>query len=305
MSDAPNSFYPRRLIIAAADMLKALGHTGFKRFILEMGLPDQAAGQGSSLLDRANSLAEFVILNPHAVSPQRQTVAFEMVKRATGLWNHGGTNSLSSGEREEFFLALRDDGRDVVLQIPSSPEGDQRIAAILAESHHAEGKVLNPMSPAVSSATFIAERQKVFLVHGHDEAAWQGVARFLERLGLQAIILREQPDQGRTIIEKFEDYASEVGFAVVLLTADDFGAALAVPQQAPRARQNVVFELGYFAGKLGRGRTCLLRKGEVEMPSDLYGVIYTEMDSTDGWKIKLARELKAAKLDFSPNRVWE
>jgi predicted nucleotide-binding protein len=66
----------------------------------------------------------------------------------------------------------------------------------------------------------------------------------------------------------------------------------------------VIFELGYFAGKLGRGRACLLRKGEVEIPSDLYGVIYTDMDAADGWKIKLVRELKAAKLDFDANRMW-
>jgi predicted nucleotide-binding protein len=63
-------------------------------------------------------------------------------------------------------------------------------------------------------------------------------------------------------------------------------------------------ELGYFAGKLGRGRACLLRKGDVEIPSDLYGVIYTELDDSDGWKLKLVRELKAAGLDFDANLMW-
>jgi predicted nucleotide-binding protein len=132
----------------------------------------------------------------------------------------------------------------------------------------------------------------------------QSVARFLEQLGLRAIILREQPDAGRTIIEKFEDCAADVGFAVVLLTPDDLAGSATSPAAASRARQNVIFELGYFAGKLGRGRACLLRKGEVEIPSDLYGVIYTDMDAVDGWKIKLVRELKAAKLDFDANRMW-
>jgi len=146
--------------------------------------------------------------------------------------------------------------------------------------------------------------RKVFVVHGHDEAALQAVARFLEKLKLEAIVLREQPDQGRTIIEKFEDYASEVGFAVVLLAPDDLAGAAAMPSQTSRARQNVIFELGYFVGKLGRGRACLLRKGEVEIPSDLYGVVYSEMDPREGWKLKLAREFAAANLDFDGSQAW-
>ncbi len=145
---------------------------------------------------------------------------------------------------------------------------------------------------------------KVFIVHGHDDAALQGLARFLEKLGLEAIVLKEQPNQGRTVIEKFENSAKEVGFAVVLLTPDDLGGAVTASEQAGRGRQNVIFELGYFAGVLGRGRVCLLRKGDVEMPSDLFGVIYTDMDAADGWKTRLVAELKAAKLDFDANRMW-
>jgi predicted nucleotide-binding protein len=158
-----------------------------------------------------------------------------------------------------------------------------------------------PLAPAPRPRS----SRKVFVVHGHDEAALQAVARFLEQIELEAIILREQPDAGRTIIEKFEDCAGEVGFAVVLLTPDDLasgGGSASAP--AARARQNVIFELGYFAGKLGRGRACLLRKGDVDIPSDLYGVIYTELDAAEGWKIKLIRELKAANLEFDANKVW-
>ncbi len=147
-----------------------------------------------------------------------------------------------------------------------------------------------------------ALKNEVFVVHGHDEAALQAVARFLERLELQAIVLREQPDEGRTIIEKFEDCANRVGFAVVLLTPDDVAGSASAP--AARARQNVIFELGYFAGKLGRGRTCLLRRGDVEIPSDLFGVIYSDFDPADGWKIKLVKELKAAGMHFDANKAW-
>jgi predicted nucleotide-binding protein len=166
----------------------------------------------------------------------------------------------------------------------------------IAEQEQLAQPALRPV-PARSSS-------KVFVVHGHDEAAREAMARFLEKIELEAIILHEQPDQGLTIIEKFEAYASQVGFAVVLLTPDDLGGPASAPAQAARARQNVIFELGYFVGKLGRGRACLLRKGEVEIPSDLYGVIYTDMDAAEGWKLKLVKELKAAGLNFDANKVW-
>jgi predicted nucleotide-binding protein len=159
-------------------------------------------------------------------------------------------------------------------------------------------------SETPAAGSLLPASRKVFVVHGHDEAALQAVARFLEKIGLEVIVLREEPDQGRTIIEKFEDCADEVGFAVVLLTPDDIGGAAAAQANAVRARQNVIFELGYFVSKLGRGRACLLRKGDVEIPSDLYGVIYTEMDDKEGWKLRLVKELKAAKLDFDANRMW-
>ncbi|CUX58244.1 conserved hypothetical protein [Agrobacterium fabrum str. J-07] len=150
----------------------------------------------------------------------------------------------------------------------------------------------------------VPNSNKIFIVHGHDEGALQSLARFLEKLDLQVIILREQPNQGRTIIEKYEQSAEEVGFAVVLMTPDDMGAAISSDGQNQRARQNVIFELGYFAGKLGRGRVCLLRKGNVEIPSDLFGVVYTDMDPAEGWKSALVKELKAAGIQFDANRMW-
>jgi predicted nucleotide-binding protein len=117
------------------------------------------------------------------------------------------------------------------------------------------------------------DKSKVFVVHGHDDGAREGVARFLEKLDLTAIILKEQPNRGRTTIEKFVDCAREVGFAVVLFTPDDLGKAVDDDEERARARQNVIFELGYFVGALGRGKACLLRKGDVQIPSDLYGVV--------------------------------
>lgn len=145
---------------------------------------------------------------------------------------------------------------------------------------------------------------RIFLVHGHDQAALQEVARFLERLDQDVIILREQPNRGRTIIEKFEDYG-DVGFAVILLTPDDRGGSAPDPPDAqrPRARQNVILELGYFLGRLGRSRVCALYRDGVEIPSDYSGVLYVKLDAEGGWRLQLAKELKAAALPVDMNKA--
>jgi predicted nucleotide-binding protein len=155
---------------------------------------------------------------------------------------------------------------------------------------------------SVTPKLTIVTSNKVFVVHGHDIGVRESVARFLESIDLEPVILLEQPNSGQTIIEKFEAHAATVSFAVILLTPDDL-AGVASSGQAERARQNVIYELGYFTGKLGRGRACLLRKGSVDMPSDLAGVVYTELDTADGWKLKLVRELKAAGFNIDANKA--
>jgi predicted nucleotide-binding protein len=136
---------------------------------------------------------------------------------------------------------------------------------------------------------------RVFVVHGHDEGMRESVARVLATLGLKPMILHEQPDRGRTIIEKFYDY-SEVEFAVVLLSPDDMGYVReADPDTAqPRARQNVIMELGFFLGKLGRENVVALHKGNVEIPSDFSGVLFTPYVAGGDWPYKLTRELRAS-----------
>lgn len=137
---------------------------------------------------------------------------------------------------------------------------------------------------------------KVFVVHGHDNEAKEMVARFIEKLGLEAIILHEQPNGGRTIIEKFEVNSKGVAFAVVLLTPDDEILDRAAGEVHWRARQNVILELGYFIGRLGRARVAALHKGEVELPSDFQGVVYVPMDISGAWKTKLAQEFVESKI---------
>lgn len=142
---------------------------------------------------------------------------------------------------------------------------------------------------------------KIFIVHGHDDAARQSVARFIESMGFEAIILSEQASQGRTIIEKIEAHR-DVGFAVVLLTPDDVGGK-DPDSLRQRARQNVLLELGYFIGVLGRDRVCTLAKGDLEIPTDFAGVVWEALDDGEGWKTGLARELKAAGYLVDWNKV--
>lgn len=144
---------------------------------------------------------------------------------------------------------------------------------------------------------------KVFVIHGRDDGTKQTVARFLERLSLKPVILHEQPNEGRTIIEKFEDHA-DVGFAVALLTPDDVGSLKDEEHNSkPRARQNVIFEFGYFIGKLDRKRVCALVKSDVEKPSDYDGVLYIPWDDSDGWKMRLIKELKSAGFEVDANKA--
>ena len=143
-------------------------------------------------------------------------------------------------------------------------------------------------------------KQSVFIVHGHDELLKLEVARFTESLHLEPIILAEQPNLGRTIIEKFEKHASDADFAIVLLTPDDLGGAK-LDSITGRARQNVILELGYFIGKLGRHRVCALYKSGVELPSDVLGVLYVSVDGD--WRIRLAREMKAAGVTVDLNHA--
>jgi predicted nucleotide-binding protein len=157
--------------------------------------------------------------------------------------------------------------------------------------------IMKPKVPGKSASS------SVFVVHGRDNEAKLEVARVLEKVGLQAVVLHEQPSRGKTIIEKIEHY-SDVGFAVVLLTPDDVGAlATEAEKLNQRARQNVIAELGYMVAKLGRERVCALVKGGVELPSDFDGVVYVTMDSGGAWKLELGRELKAVGMRVDLNKL--
>ncbi len=149
------------------------------------------------------------------------------------------------------------------------------------------------------SITLPREFGKVFIVHGHNAEMKEAVARLIERQGIEAIILNEQANKGKTIIEKIEDY-SDVAGAICLFSPDDEGKALRDKEVKKRARQNVVFEAGYFMGLLGRENVIMIASKEVEIPSDLSGVLYTDIEN---WKFSLLQEMKAMGYVIDYNKL--
>jgi len=148
------------------------------------------------------------------------------------------------------------------------------------------------------SASSIADgthKAGVFIVHGRDSSAEYQLKDLLRDWGLEPIILHEQPNRGRAIIEKFEEHSAGVGCAIVLLTPDDEGRQVKTSDWKPRARQNVVFELGYFFAQLGRDKVICLYRSNVELPSDVSGIIYIPFDEDLKREVysALRRELKA------------
>ncbi|TMQ58834.1 MAG: hypothetical protein E6K76_06840 [Candidatus Eisenbacteria bacterium] len=144
---------------------------------------------------------------------------------------------------------------------------------------------------------------EVFVVHGHDGQALAEVARVIQQIGLEPLIIHERVNLGRTLVEKVETNAPRSGFAVVIMSEDDEGRARGDGDVQLRARQNVLVELGFFYGFLGRSRVLVLRKGNPEMPSDIFGVVYEPIDPAGAWKFKMVQELQAAGFNVSADSL--
>lgn len=146
-----------------------------------------------------------------------------------------------------------------------------------------------------------AKTKKVFVVHGHDEIAKTNLEVFLLEIGLEPVVLHRQADEGLTVIEKFEKH-SDVGYAFILLTPDEIAYIKAeeskqddAREKEKRARPNVIFEFGYFVGKLGRSRVCCLYTGDVSLPSDVSGMIYKKfVNGIEEVAYSIIKDLKAS-----------
>lgn len=177
---------------------------------------------------------------------------------------------------------------------------DRYVKDITKETLKSVGGILR--SSAQLAPLKKVEKKSVFIVHGRDDLAKIETARFVEKLGLKAIILHEQVSGGKTIIEKIEEY-SDVGFAIILYTPCDKGNIVGEEDQRFRARQNVIFEHGYMISKLGRENVCALIKGDIEVPNDISGVVYVPLDNHGAWHYAVAKELRNSGYDVDMNNI--
>lgn len=195
---------------------------------------------------------------------------------------------LGPSEADIFFIKRRDSKDDVTTSFI------ERMQKVVDQETHPKARLAD---------TDVVKNKKVFIVHGHDDELKESAARLVEKIGLEAVILHEQANEGLTIIQKLEKQA-DVGYAIILYTPCDEGRKKGSRNSKPRARQNVVFEHGLFMGKLGARRVCALRKSEVEMPSDAQGILYIEVkDGSNEWKHEVAKELKNAGYDVDLNKI--
>ena len=241
---------------------------------------------------RVNKKKALKLLRTILAARKKGTVMYSVYPERRSQWERNASITVQavfgnySGHVEELLVSFKQ--RD--------PWSNPDRSANLLESMIYEVENTWPNGDEhVSSRPVQHDARKVFLVHGHDGEVKQTVARFLEHNGLKVVILDEIAGQGRTIIEKFEQHSS-VGYAVVLMTPDDATERAGGGASQRRARQNVVFELGFFVGALKRGRVCVIVRGNVEKPSNYWGVEYIPWDDAGGWKLKLLEELKAANL---------
>jgi predicted nucleotide-binding protein len=140
----------------------------------------------------------------------------------------------------------------------------------------------------------------VFIIHGHDASLKMEVQLLMHRAGVQSVVLHEMVDRGRTIIEKLIGETDRAGYAIALLTPDDL-----TDGGQGRARQNVILEIGYFLGKLGKERIRMIVKDSVDVPSDLQGILYEKHDANGAWKMRLLKEMRAVGIFVDLQSVME
>ncbi len=210
---------------------------------------------------------------------------------------HSRPDCIDQPPRE--IIAIREVGNWGNLILPHSETNDEvacilrrAVRDILAACNKNEAQNYPRSEEKVRKFRSDPSREKIILVCGPDESLRAQAARLLEKLGFDVVVLVEERGKGRTLIEKLEG-RSDITRAVVLLTPDDFGRSNKEKENdQPRARQNVILELGYFLGKLGRGKVFVVRDESVDLPSDYRGVECIELDSGGMWKLKLTEELK-------------
>lgn len=215
--------------------------------------------------------------------------------------------TISESERtiESFIPSIRAEEEDSSIMVIGGPSHTHQAIRKAKDvtDDFIEGAVGYKKALATTQSISSSGLNKVFIVHGHDASAQNKAARFVEKLGFEAIILHERASSGRTIIEKIEHY-SDAGFAIVLYTPDDVGNVKSKADNLNvRARQNVVFEHGYLIGKLGRENVSALVYGHLELPNDISGVVYIDLDEASAWQLQIAKEMKQSGYNIDMNKL--
>jgi predicted nucleotide-binding protein len=271
-------------------------HNKLNRLFIEAGAPGEPPP--GSCVDKAQAWLKRI----NVESPDPLDVLSKLIAPVMSVDSPGDSRWQDITNRIQSALAKNGLEFDVISGlIKAVRQADAVPIAQSTRSTKSTSITLTPNSPAANLP------QQVFLIHGHDHGFKNTVARFLEALGLEPIILHESPDEGKTIIEKFED-RSDVSFVIALCTADDVGDSSAnavkptlLASQLPRRpRQNVVFEFGYFLGKYGRRRICAVCDNAISMPSDYNGVIYI---SRGEWQNALLKTLSDFGYIFEQKRI--
>lgn len=204
---------------------------------------------------------------------------------------------LATIQLDDLLQRSIDDGSTERAVVNGLKAIEQRLA--MMERATDERRVTPPDAPTRS--------RRVFIIHGHAGELKHQLARLLSDLDFDVVILQEVVDSGRTIWEKLRNTHEDIGFAFVLLTPDDFGASHAEPDESnDRARQNVIFEYGLFSGLLEPSRVCAIQQGDIELPSDLAGLVIKRVPDGAGVEaiqLSLVKELKHAGYDVDANRL--
>lgn len=262
---------------------------------LEAGIEMTDYQKFKEIYDEIESLEDWKM---DAFSP-----AFKAWKSKTErfLINYFGKDSyeVSHFNAVEFKFSMYAPGRTAADHFQKCQNGLEECKAVFETYlHEMENEGQSPEKLLINKNA--RSFQKVFVVHGHDDALKQEVARIIEKQGLEAIILSEQANQGKTVIEKIEEYAN-VDSAICLFTGDDYGKAKDADAEELRARQNVVFEAGYFMGKLGRKNVIIVADKNLELPSDMQGVVYTDAGN---WKTEVLQGLDKIGYAIDFNKLF-
>jgi predicted nucleotide-binding protein len=284
-------------------------HFAFKTIALSTILKDAGYVLESSAL---NELGEFSLPAPSrsALIAARTALAELGHSQIDDLLLRIGNDSISAGRD----CGSRRDRADALLKFalenPGAKTAENNLLSVFlvraAGPRLSESKVQEAVSASLAvrspSRKPVADgaSNRVFIVHGQDDGARSSVVAFLDGIGLEGVVLHEQPNMGRHLLTKFIDEAELTTFAVILMTADDVGSRKGDSTLAPRARQNVILELGYFLSHLGQERVCALIAPGLETPSDFDGIVYIRMDEGQRWKEELKRELIAARMPVAP-----